>query len=494
MTTKPADDIVTDIQTRLAQIQTDTSPENIRGLMEKMLPEFLQGLQPDDPIVRKFQHSAPDNKLAGSKFARWGLDVADIEFAYDLLKSARSTGLSNEGPSEELENAFKAVSEASYISDEEIRAMDKKALDGVFPRIRKQGIRGFDRLAGVESAVRAMDTAESGYGQQLVGSQYVRDIWEGARYESRVAALIDTFEMTDPTALLPVEVDIPEMIFVGENTANNSSAYATVKTGSNRIQVDAKKFVIHQMWSGELEEDSIIGFVQYLRRQAQIAIAHYTDSVVLNGDTTNAATGNINLDDADPADTKHYLAFDGIRHAALVDNTGNAVDAVGGTTLVGLGNLRGLMYDSTRLMDFGHPTNPDDLVYVADPATADQIALLDEILTLRMNVPGQGALLNGEVARIIGHPIIASAAMSKTEADGKVSTTAGNNVQGQVVAFNRRAFKIGWRRRVKVETERLPATDQNRIVYSLRMGFGRFTPTANANAIEGASVLYNIDL
>jgi len=45
-----------------------------------------------------------------------------------------------------------------------------------------------------------------------------------------------------------------------------------------------------------------------------------------------------------------------------------------------------------------------------------------------------------------------------------------------------------------VETERLPATDQTRLVYSLRLGFGRFTPTGAASGIEAAAILRNISL
>lgn len=45
-----------------------------------------------------------------------------------------------------------------------------------------------------------------------------------------------------------------------------------------------------------------------------------------------------------------------------------------------------------------------------------------------------------------------------------------------MTGFNRRGFRHGWRRRVKVENERLPAGDVTRIVYSLRNGFGRFSP------------------
>ena len=82
--------------------------------------------------------------------------------------------------------------------------------------------------------------------------------------------------------------------------------------------------------------------------------------------------------------------------------------------------------------------------------------------------------------------------MSRTQADGKVSTTGTNNVLGQVVAFNVGGFTTGIRRSLKVETERLPATDQSRIVYSLRVGFGRFSPTGAASGIQAAGVLYNI--
>jgi hypothetical protein len=465
--------------------------------LQELVKACLTDLDDDDPVVRKMRFGKKaDDALMGSKFARWGLDVADVEFLYDLQSSLKGqkkvdTGF-YEGPSEELTRSFKALTDAYYLTEEESKAIDKRAIDNLFARIPKSFLQGKSRYAAKAEAQRAMDTAETGFGLQLIGAQYVRDLWDVSRAESRVAALIDSFEMTDPVAYLPVEVDIPEMLFVGENTANNSSDYTTVKTGSQRVSVTAKKFIIHQMWSGELEEDSIIPFVPFLRRQAALSIAHYTDSLVLNGDDTNAGTGNINLDDADPADTKHYLAFDGIRHAALVDNTANSLNVAGAPTLATLRSLRGMMQDSTRLVDWGHPTNMDDVVYVADPQTADAIAAIDEILSWRINNANAGPLLGGEVARVLGHPVLSSMAMPLTEADGKVSTTGSNNTKGQIAAINRRAWKIGWRRRVKVETERLPGRDQTRIVYSLRMGFGRFTPTGAASGIEAAAVGYNI--
>jgi HK97 family phage major capsid protein len=455
--------------------------------------EGLLGTEEGDDIVRKLRFgNEGDDKLKGSKFGRLGMSASDIEFLHNLTTSAFKRGVKDaQPPSDELEKAFKAVSDGEYVSPAQAYKRDVEAIDAFYDRLPDTPLNNERRLADIRNA---MDTGESGFGSQLVGAQYVGELWEAPRKLGRVANLINTFPMSDPTAYLPIEAGLPEMLLVAESTANNSSNYDTVKTGSNRVAVSAKKFVIHQMWSGEMEEDSIIPFVPFLRGQAGKSVAHYLDSCVLNGDTTNTSTGNINLDDADPADTKHYLAYDGIRHAALVDNTGNTVNQAGaGITYAALTGLRGLMVDATYLTDWGHPVDPSDLVFVADPFTADKIALLDEVITV--DKYGQNAtVVNGEVGNIGRNPLVSTIAMSLTEADGKVSTTGSNNILGQVAVFNKTGFVIGWRRQVQVEVERIPATDQTRIVYSLRNGLGRYAPSGSASSIEAAAVIRNIGL
>lgn len=504
-------ELARDITQRLEAIQ-ENSPS--RAEVETLITEHLAGIADNPEFRRKMRFgNAQDSRLVGSKFGRHGLGLADIEFMYDLMQSMRvATNGRHKGPSEELTNAFEAISESRYIPEQQIREMDKRALDGEFPRIPLNELSATDRalygpgarVAGdgpweqtqaYQRAFRAMDTAESGYGNQLIGAEYVSDLWTASRQQSRVLGQIRTHEMMDPTTYIPVEADIPEMLFVGESTANNSSNYTTSKTGSNRVQLSAKKFVIHQMWSAEMEEDSIIPFVPFLRGQVMLSLAHYGDSLVLNGDTTNAATGNINLDDADPADTKHYLAFDGILHAALID-AADANDNLAGAAITygDLTKVPGRMVDTTYLMDWGHPTRPEELIYVADPETADRIAQLDQLVNWKIQQGRALMGLPGQVAEILGHPVISSIAISKGEADGKVSTTSGNNTLGRVAIFNRRAFVWGWRRRVKMAMELLPATDQVRMVHSLRAGFGRYSPTGAASGIKAARALYNISL
>lgn len=492
--------LATEIRQRLdalgEQIPTDDAlEERVRATLEAYLATD-EGAE----HIRKLRFGGDsDPKLYGTQYSRLGMSVGDVEWLHDIQESLRGQKRVDgsgvyDGPSEELRNTFDAVSQSRRIPVAMARADDERRVDEML-REGRLDLDGYLRAAAaIRQVYGAMDTAEAGFGAELVGNQYVSELWTGARRLSRVFGLIEQFEMTDPTAFLPVEADIPEMLFVGESTGPSATNYATTKSGSNRVQVDAKKFVIHQMWSGEMEEDSIIPYVPFLRRQQGVSLAHYSDSLVVNGDTTNAATGNINLDDADPADTKHYLAFDGIRHVGLVDNTGNQADI--GNAAISLNDLKGpkgRLIDTTYLHDWGHPVDADDLVYVADPESADAIGFLDEVVTVDKYGP-QATVLTGEQSRVLGHPLIASIAVSKTEADGKVSTTAANNTRGQVVPFNRRGYVVGVRRRVRVETERLPATDQTRIVLSTRIGFGRFTPTGAAGGIESADVLFNIAL
>lgn len=471
-----SEQLLQDIATRLQAIGESVSEARIREIAEGVILEQSQ--------TRKIKFGAKDSKLDGSKFARWQLNSADVEFLYDLMAARRSIG--GPGPSEELQAAFAEISDAMYMTPDQVRQIDRQAIDNLFPRVHKRN------RAQYEAAMRAMDTAESGYGSQLVGAQYVGDLWEAARTEMRVANLIGSFEMTAPTAYLPVEVDFPAMILAAESTSASSSEYDTQKTGSNRVTVSAVKLLIHQMWSGEMEEDSIIAFIPFLRAQAQKSLAFHMDSLALNGDTT--AMG-INSVDTSLAATVFSRAFDGIRHAALVDNTGNKSSAA--NAVVSLSHFRGAysrMIDGTYLHDWGHPNSPNDVVHVVDPYTADQMLGIDEFLT-QDKAGNRASLFTGQVATVYNHPVISSIALKKTDTTGFYDAdTAGNNLYGNIVTFNRNGCKWGWRRRVQIETERLPARDQNRIVYSLRAGFGRFTPTGAASGIEWADVVYYLNL
>ena len=325
---------------------------------------------------------------------------------------------------------------------------------------------------------RAMDTAETGFGLELIGTQYVRDLWEAARNADTIVNDITTIPMTDPTVVVPIDGALPEMLFVGESTSASAAAYATSKTASGKATLSAKKFTIQEIWSGELDEDSIIAFTPFLRERLNISAGLHLGSAYLNGDDTNAGSGNINLDDANPADTKHYLAWNGIRHYWLVTATGQGKDMAAQLDIKEVNLARGKLNGTDDDLDaavgnINWGRDAEELRLVMDWDT--YMTLLDsgKVVTVDKYGP-QATIVRGELGRIWGIPIITPSYAIKTEADGKQSTTEASNTKGQITLFNPRGFLGGVRRDVQLFFDRIQRTDQFLFELYTRRAFTRF--------------------
>lgn len=395
--------------------------------------------------------------LRGTAYSHLGVTLPQVELIHDVLEAAR-------------------------VADPRLKGANEKTR-AIVAEARKQ---------------RAMDTAESGFGSQLVAdAMYVPALWQAAMEDYGVIApLIESRVMSGPVEKHPVLGSVPDMILASESTgAISGTFYGTQKVGSNEVTLTANKLLAHFNYSGEMVEDSVVPFVGLLQSALAASQAKTLDKLALNGDTTNAATGNINLDDAGPGGTSYYLATDGIRHGFLVDATGQGVSVGGALTYAHLMKLPTLMLDRTYDHHWGRPDNPDDLVYVGTPELDNDILMLDEVVAAYQ---GRGMLvptapIRGELFRVAGkHPYISTSAMSLTEADGKVSTTANNNTLGQVLAFNRRGLLWGVRRAAQVEVERVAGSDQWRLVLSTRVALGRYSASGAASGIRWVAGLYNV--
>jgi len=460
MATQSAADIARDMKAKFETMiseRAEADKAELRADFDKRLNEAVEAGVTQALASRKYRPESDadpdsDRALAGTVYGRLGVKLHQVELIHDLLDAARVADPRLSGPNEKTRNIVEAARKA-----------------------------------------RAMDTAESGFGAQLVAdAMYVPKIWQAARENyGIISGLIETRAMTGPVEKHPIVGNVPDMIWVSESTAAISglSEYGTQKVASQEITLTANKFLAHYNYSGEMVEDSVVPFVTVLEDAFALTQARTADKLFVNGDTTNAGTGNINEDDADPANTNYYLAADGARHAALVDNTANASDASGALTWAKIVGLRGLMIDRDRDADWGNVAQ--DVFYVTNPELVDDILNLSELKTVANAGASVATVLAGEVARIGQSPLIASIAMPLTEADGKASTTAGNNTKGSVLCFNRRGYLWGVRRAAQVEVERRAGTDQWRLVLSMRLALGRYTPTGAASGIEHTALLYN---
>ena len=126
--------------------------------------------------------------------------------------------------------------------------------------------------------VRAMDSQETGFGLQLIGAQYESDMWRAARNSDPLIGMIRNIPMAAPVTYVPIDGVLPEMLFLAESTSASATAYTTTKTATNVRTLTAKKFGINQIWSGELDQDSIVAFTPFLRDMLFRSAAHFLAS------------------------------------------------------------------------------------------------------------------------------------------------------------------------------------------------------------------------
>ena len=331
--------------------------------------------------------------------------------------------------------------------------------------------------ADLDNAIKALTSTGSGTGDELVPTNMAAILWDDFFLASRIVATMMRIDMPTNPFDIPLGLGNVTWRKGTENTATTASDPATAKS-----TLTATELVTQQEWSYTLDEDAAIAMAPAVRGKLAQSGAEVMDAFALNADSTNAATGNINLDDADPDDASYYLSSgqDGLRHAWLVDNTamtvaagGDALDAADVTSALGkMGK---------------YAVDPSKLVIVTDAGTyLNGFLKLTNVVTVDKFGPN-AVILTGQLATYYGIPIIVSASAPKTEADGKVSTTAGNNTLGQFTVFHRDMWYAGFRRNLIIETDRDIQKRMYVMVTSLRQAIGCYGTRSTQTHTSGAA-------
>ncbi|GAB4573139.1 MAG: hypothetical protein Kow0077_14600 [Anaerolineae bacterium] len=341
------------------------------------------------------------------------------------------------------------------------------------------------RRAGL-SALKADElsySTQAGYGDEWVPDLWSAELWRQARLENVLLPLFRAVEMPSNPYELPVEGADPTVYYVPETTdeadltLGSGNPIPDSKIGSGRVTLTARKLALRVGFSAELAEDSLIPVLSMYREQAMRALAAAIDSVILNGDTETGATGNINSDDAAPPANATYLAFDGLRKLPLVTNTANGVSAGGDPTLA-------LLRQARFAMAHRYSVNPRHLAWIVDGGTYAKLLGLPEFLTMDKAGP-QATALTGQIGFVDGTPVLVSAEMPLTMADGKVNATG--NTRGQAVCVYRPGWIVGYRRRIAASVDYLPYYDAYQMTATVRLALARLDDNV-------ASALYNISV
>ena len=331
------------------------------------------------------------------------------------------------------------------------------------------------------AALKAMTSTGSATGDELVGEAFATAVWDDVFLATQIAGLFGpVYPMMAEKDTYPLNLGSATFRLGTQNTATTASDLATRK-----VQLDASKELVGEVdFAYHLEEDSVIPLVPEIRRTLSRNAAEALDNVMLNGDTTDAGTGNINLYDANPANDSKYLIWDGLRHLWLVDVTANGLDQGGAPT-------SDMFIDILALMG-KYAAQPGRLACIMDIATYLKCVKIDEVMT-KDKFGDRATILNGQLASIWGIPIIVSGEASKTGADGMVYETAGDNTKGQVTIVHRDMWKLGTRRQLLIEADRDIQKRQHILVVSFRPAFNcYYGATADRPSADHTAGAYNI--
>lgn len=346
--------------------------------------------------------------------------------------------------------------------------------------------------AAVKAATDPMYSAGANIGADWVGTAYSTELWRAIRAATQVISRIPSEVIPDGYSNKTWPLESTDMTWY--KVAEAIASEATLKTPQSTItasqmatankNITVGKIGARGLYTGELEEDSLIRFAPQLRQQLMVSGAEILESLAIDGDVETSANKNINDIAGTPAATDYFLTFDGFRKLGLVTNTANSLNANGGLSIEDFLDLLKLMGTAGIA-----GSDPSKVNFIVDGNVYYAMAKLPEVKTRDVN--SAATVENGFVTNVWNVGVIPSWQMHRASAvrlantAGKIDVdTTANNTRGAVVAVRWDQWKMAYKRRMTMETTRIANADSWEIVALARVGLG-YRDT------EASAVLYN---
>lgn len=437
--------------------------------------------QSDARPVNDPGYAAPTVITDTSAWKYDNIDTADLAFGVEFLKNAAQNRMTRDGrvAREASPTAYKAL--ALRLEGDEARR--DKALAPAAQAFKSSGIK----------ANEIAQSTLASYGDEWVGVAYSGALWEKIRQATFVLDKVPQIEFPSgvESMVLPLESTDPTWYKVAQAASLTSNpggiptnTVTSSQMGTANTTMTLSKMGARVLWTGEMEEDAVLPYVAQLRRQLAVSAAEYLEHVLIDGDTDATNSTNINAIDTTPAGGEAFLLVNGFRKIPLVTLTANSRD--GGALDVGD------FLETLKLMGTGGLAALDQnrVGFIIDRHTHWKALELDDIKT--RDVFSGATLEAGRLSNIWGYPVyvsgqIAKGGSGKSNTAGKVDAdTAANNTKGQILAVRWDRWQMGWRRRMTIETTRIPAADSTEIVALMRFGL------IYSNSDDCAAISYNL--
>lgn len=436
--------------------------------LEKSISELTGTLQSK---MEKFDETSSEVRELKAKVAEVAKELSERKHQFDVQKAL--TANHSKEKKVELETRLdEIVLFKALCHDVETKQFNKTA----FEKLTKIPV--YAEALKAFGDVSAMQTGDAGTGAEFIPTGFSSTLYEEIWLKLEVAQLFGRIPMPTPTYKLPFA---PGRMIA--KAAAEGGTVAKVKGVTDQLTFTAKKIMSITEFTDEMDQDSIIPVLNFLRGQVLNAFALAQESMCVNGDTgtsiySSALTGE---------DCRKLVK--GIRAHAM--GTGAKVDfgAASGFTEANLRALR------AALGKYGK--TPSELAYVM--TLTDYFKALAFDGYQKLNEIGSGAVrLAGELGKLDGVPIIvtellpmAGAATDAADAPGglNVSGVWDNTTKTKTtcVCVNRTGFLWGDRKNTELELWRNPMNQATSLIGSQRLDF----EFVGSDTAKMASVGYN---
>ena len=297
------------------------------------------------------------------------------------------------------------------------------------------------------NANEVMNTGATGYGAELVPTDVLMaEVMDALPKYQRFVQALPGFHGAglDKTVTKSIKGDAGLMNLVAETTTGALAVeQGTNRLGTDKITLNQKKYAATIDVSDELSTFSNMtpeSFEAMIRDTIASSWARTEEALIINGDTETGATGNVNSDDGAPSSSSYYLGADGLRKTAIVTDT-NTVD-------VGAFAWADIVSMINGIGDYA--ATPEECMWLFNRATYNKTLTLDEFKKANEN-GSKSIIFDGALSNILGSDLFVARDLGKTEADGKISTTAASNTLGQLLYFWKPAVQWGFGRELRLK-------------------------------------------
>jgi len=347
----------------------------------------------------------------------------------------------------------------------------------------------WDRLmSSSEELKKAMDTLNSGEGSDWVPTQFSPSLIEEVTVLSGIEQQFSHIPMPTNPYALPLQLARLTAYMVSEQTSNTGQTAGTKSpvTGlTGKLTLSAKGIQAEVLVSKNVEEDSIVAIMPFIRMEIVKALVRGIEEATINGDTT----GTHQDSDVTASDDRRKLWM-GLRKLALANGYGLDMKANGlGFDVESVLKIRG------KLGKYG--VNPGDLVWLTGLQEYFKLLSLKDagghpiVMTLD-KFGAEATAKTGVLGKLFGSDVLVSE-FSRNDLNASGVYDGVTKTQGSIICAHKPGFVYGDRRDVTLQVlnELYAEYQQDALLTTMRQDFQPVRPIATNAAV---AIGYDIDV